>query len=448
MKMRNVGVLLFVLLQSLCGFGQEFAGTWKGDLNAGGMRIPLVIHIQKSESGLAVSADSPTQGAYNLPGKIEVIADSLSISLDAGIAIRGRLANDTTIQTTFYQGNTQLPLSLIRQNASNRISKLNRPQEPQPPYPYNSEDFQLTKDEETSYGGTVTSPGKEGKYPAVILISGSGQQNRDSELFGHKPFKVLADYLTKNEFVVLRFDDLGVGQSKGDLRNFTTLTQAADISFLLDYLAQHPKVDRTKIGLIGHSEGGVIAPIVAAHDDRVRYVVSLAGMAVTGYELSLRQRKDFNSEIPPAKEKFYSDLLDVMQAEGSQDNIRAEMQRKVDAFAATEQLTGQDTVALSRLFTPWFITFVNLDPAIYLDQLDIPVMALNGGKDVQVIAEDNLRIFEQHLPKRKENVFKTYPLLNHLFQTASKGALDEYVNIEETFNEQVLKDMADWLKER
>ena len=446
--MRSFLFVVLGLFGSLMATGQSVVGSWKGDLSVNGVVLPLVVHIQQTDSAYTASADSPAQGAFAIPAKVEVRQDSVDIAVQGGIYVRGRLTNDSTMNTTFLQGGLNLPLVLKRQHGEKPSEKLNRPQEPQLPYPYDSEDFVITKDSATVFGGTITSPKASGKYPAVILVSGSGQQDRDELLFGHKPFKVLADYLTKNGFVVLRFDDLGIGESKGDIFHLTTLTQSDDVDFLLDYLTRYPKVDKDKLGLIGHSEGGIIAPIVASQDNRVRYIVSLAGMAIPGYDLLKRQMADSGGleVIPVEKKELYEDLIQTIKNSEQDDSCRHALQSRIDRFAKTNTLTAEDTIGIRRLFSLWVFTFVRLDPAVYLRQLTIPVMALNGAKDVQVIAQDNITAFKKYLPAHKKHVFKIYPNLNHLFQTAETGALIEYATIEETFHEPVMKDIVAWIK--
>lgn len=446
--MRNLFLIFSLFFGQFVSKAQPFEGTWQGDLSVQGVTLPFVVHLQKSGEGYTAKADSPKQNAFDLPADAIVTGDSIVISVKIGAEIRGRLTDDTTIVSTFHQAGMQLPLTLHKiEGYAAETAKPNRPQEPQEPYPYSTEDFVLDKYGQTTLAGTITSPKEEGKYPAVILISGSGQQNRDEELFGHKPFKVLADYLTRQGIVVLRFDDLGVGGSKGDLENLTTLSQADDVEFLLSYLAAHPKVDTQRLGLIGHSEGGVIAPVIAARNTGVKYIVSLAGMAIPGYELLQRQMKDLNPEsLSPTKEQFYAQIFQTLRSGGDRDVIRAEMQNQIDTFAADGELTAQDTAALSNFFIPWFITFANLDPAVYLKDVQVPVMAVNGGKDVQVIAVDNLKAFEKALPPNDKHLFKQYPGLNHLFQTAPTGAVLEYAEIEETFNPAVMQDIVGWIK--
>ncbi len=434
--------LFFFVVFIQYGFGQSFNGTWKGDLKAQGMTLPFVVHLIQVENGYEAKADSPKQGAFGLAAKAKVTGDSVVVSTDYGAKVVGVLTDDTTITSIFFQGGIQIPLILKKQKV---VEMPKRPQEPQAPFSYDSEDFVVDKDVNTTFGGTITSPKQAGKYPAVILISGSGQQNRDGELFGHRPFKLLADRLTQQGFVVLRFDDLGIGESKGDLINFTTLTQADDVEFLLTYLSGHSKVNPQKIGLIGHSEGGVIAPIIAARNKEVKYVVSLAGMAIRGEELTLRQMADIKGQSVE-KKNFYKDLVTIMGT-GHPDQIRNDMQKRIDAYTETaiDKLTVEDTAGISRLFLPWFITFVKLDPETYLKDVHVPLLALNGAKDIQVVAKDNLEAFRKYLPNNKKNMFKEYPDLNHLFQTATTGDILEYSVIEETFNEQVIKDMLIWL---
>lgn len=444
-------LLLFfslVLVQLACQ-AQSFEGTWQGDLSVQGMTLPFVVHLQKSGEGYTAKADSPKQNAFDLLADAKVLGDSIVVKVTIGAEIRGRMTNDTTIVSTFYQGGMQLPLTLHKsENYSLESAKPKRPQEPKEPFPYSVEDFELEKDQQTTFAGTITSPTADGKYPAVILISGSGQQNRDEELFGHKPFKVLADYLTRQGIVVLRFDDLGIGGSKGDLDNLTTVSQADDVEFLLSYLAKHPKVDIQRLGLIGHSEGGVIAPIIAARNTDVKYIVSLAGMAIPGYELLQRQMEDFNTEpLSPSKKLFYSQIYEAMRTSKDVVGARVKMEEIIDSFDVFDQLTTQDTAMLTPYFVPWYIAFAKIVPAEYLRDVKVPVMAVNGAKDVQVIAADNLKAFENNLPAHTKHVFKQYPELNHLFQTATTGATLEYAEIEETFNPAVMQDIVDWIKQ-
>ncbi|SMG30307.1 alpha/beta hydrolase family protein [Sphingobacterium psychroaquaticum] len=428
---------------------QNYAGRWHGDLDAMGTIIPMVIQLQKVEGTWKGALDVPSQNALNLPLDISLVGDSVSLKGPSGIKIAGRFSSDSVLHTVYFQNGFEAKVLFKRKEGTEMVSlppARVRPQEPKAPFPYLSRDFKIT-DEGTTQAGTITSPKGQGKYPAVILVNGSGQQNRNSELFEHKPFLVLADYLTRNGVVVLRYDDLGTGESIGDVGNLTTLTAADNAEKLLAYLKSQPEVDGNKLGIIGHSEGGVIGPIIAARNPDVKFVVSLAGMAISGRELLGQQLMELGLKGASAsKKQFYMSMLDAMAAENTYNQARAKMEDLIEEFNGVEKLTKEDTASLQPLFMPWYLTFLKLQPKNYLSEVKVPMLVLNGDKDVQVRSEANIATFQTYLPANKKHTYKRYPQLNHLFQTAQTGHVDEYVTIEETFNPEVMSDVLEWMK--
>ncbi len=420
---------------------EGFAGWWKGQVSV----VPIVFHMFDSEDALKVTMDSPTQGVRGIPcGDAEVNGDTIRIDIPS---IRGRFegvlsADGSSIAGTFTQG-VSLATTLVRTTES-EVS-INRPQEPRPPFMYQVE--------EVSFGhggvdlaGTLTKPYYSMQKPgAVVLISGSGLQNRDEEMLGHKPFAVIADYLTRAGWAVLRYDDRGVGGSSAGTPDDTTFDYAEDAMSALRYLKGRSDIDSSCVGLLGHSEGGTIAFIDAAeYPDEVAFVVSLAGMAVKGRDLMLKQ----NSAIA----EFRGVPLDAEQTDRLQkiftaiDTVEdiAELGRVIEETAKEEGRADEAVKQTVRAMTqPWYVNFVRLDATAYLPKVECPVLALNGDYDFQVDADMNLESIRQLVPQAK---VKCYEGLNHLFQKASNRRESmNYGNIEETINDQVLKDIADFL---
>lgn len=344
-----------------------------------------------------------------------------------------------------------------------------RPQLPQPPFPYISRDIQFTNDISTlKLAGTLTIPQGAGPHPAAILITGSGQQDRDETLFDHKPFYVIADHLSRHGIAVLRLDDRGVGGSTGDPTNCTTQDFATDIAAALRFLKNEPEIDPTRIGLIGHSEGGVIAPLVAVtNPSDVKFMVLLAGTGVSGREISIRQGELMAraAGMPEAaiaeQKKLLPTILDLIEADAPDDNIAAAIRamgiqqsraanidpESAEGKAAIESVVKQQTAFLASKWMRWFIKH---DPRPILKLVACPVLALNGSLDTQVPASVNLPEIEKALKEagNKDVTVTELPGLNHLFQTAKSGALDEYAQIEETFAPVALDVMTAWIRKR
>jgi hypothetical protein len=284
--MKNFFILIFIACSTI-SFAQELSGGWTGTLNVQGMELPLVFNFTKTVSGYEATMDSPKQGAKGIPVD-QVIFANKKLTLEvkvASVSYTGEWKSDTEITGTFSQGTFSAPMNLTK-----GVIEIIKPQEPKKPYPYYTEDVQFMNTKENiSLAGTLSLPKKEGVFPAVILISGSGQQNRDSEILGHKPFLVIADYLTRNGIAVLRYDDRGVGESKGDPTLSTSADFANDARAAFDFLRNRKEINPQKVGIIGHSEGGMIAPMLAATDKNVAFIILLAGTGVAGDVLLVDQ---------------------------------------------------------------------------------------------------------------------------------------------------------------
>lgn len=350
------------------------------------------------------------------------------------------------------------------------FSQTKRPQEPKAPFDYPSElvFFENPKAENIKLAGTLTLPKDVKKPPVAILISGSGPQNRDEELMGHKPFLVLADYLTRNGIAVLRYDDRGTAESTGDFNIATTFDFASDAEAAMRYLKTRKDINPNKIGLIGHSEGGLIAALVAAQYKNVAFIIMLAGTGVNGRAVLESQSWEIAKQMGASEETlkfnkaFTSTAYDVLMTEKNENkneiepkiktalkNFKTDLETKNSPYAMyvsdalIERLVNQIT-------SPWFINFIKIEPKDYLEKTTCPVLALNGSKDLQVLAKLNLEAIESALitAGNKDITLKELEGLNHLFQTANTGSPSEYSVIEETFSPIALKIIKDWILNR
>jgi hypothetical protein len=372
---------------------------------------------------------------------------------------KGTVINDSTINGTWTQRGVGYILNLKKLSAA---FTLNRPQEPKPPFPYTAEDLTFTNSKANiNLAGTLTIPKGDGPFPAVIMITGSGGQNRDEELLGHKPFLVIADWLTRNGIAVLRFDDRGMGKSQGSQLNATSADFATDAEAAFNYLKNQPRINPKMIGLMGHSEGGLIAPIVASSNPGIGFIVSLAGPGVTGHQVIIRQSQDISrlsgvseDQIKKSTEtnkKLYAVLRKEKDNKKAEAKILAiyreillkEKTSKEDSEKAVSQLKA--TFGASNY--TWYRYFLFTDPATFWKKVKCPVLALNGEKDVQVASHENLPAIDKALKSSGNISVKTIqmPGLNHLFQHCDKGLPAEYGKIEETFSPEALKIISDWI---
>lgn len=445
-----------LLLASMASFSQDITGQWLGGIEIQGTRLNLVFNISKMGNTYTATMDSPEQNVQGVP--INTVSfENLTVRMGiemAGIEYKGTLNASNEIIGTFSQGGATFPLNLSK--------KKRKPQEPTE-FNYYIEDvtFQNTKDN-ISLGGTLTLPNKEGKFPVVVLISGSGPQNRDSELLGHKPFLVIADYLTKKGIGVLRFDDRGVGESKGDRNIATTKDFANDVSAAVEYLKARKEINTKKIGLIGHSEGGIIAPMVAASSKDISYIVLLAGSGIPGDELLIQQTylvgkaagmsEEDLKEASAANAKVYNIIKTEKNLEQAKKQLAAIIQAgfdelPIDQKPSQDEINNVITQQVAMVTSPWFQYFVSYNPSLILKDVKCPVLVLNGEKDVQVPSKVNTQAIKNALEKggNKKVTVIEFPNTNHLFQECVTCSVDEYEKIEQTFSPIALKQISDWI---
>ncbi len=465
------GLLILVLLAyvTLLSAQKKIAGIWEGKLNAGNISLRMVFHIEKqSEKCYSASMDSPDQGVKDiLCDSVIVNGDSIIVILKGSTRLKGLLAGDSTINGNWEQRGMTFPIDLKKVN---EVSKNpNRPQTPLPPFTYNSEDIEYDNpDKSIHYGATFTYPKGDGPFPTAILITGSGQQDRDETILGHKPFAVIADYLTKKGYAVLRVDDRGMGKSTGDVINSTSLDFAGDVEVGLAYLKERKEVDKKRMGLIGHSEGGLIADIVAARNKDINFVIMLAGPGVKGSDILVKQNADIlkSDSVPDEALKAYEVLYKKIMEDviAAKDSSTSYNKLWVD-FSAWKKSQSHDILTTLNISSdsigngvflkkfehafasPWIRYFMQADPQPLIEKFTCKVLALDGSKDLQVNAEINLAAINKALKKSKSPSFETkeLPGLNHLFQHCSKCTLDEYATIEETFAPEVLDIIGQWL---
>jgi fermentation-respiration switch protein FrsA (DUF1100 family) len=438
----------------------DITGQWNGVLSVQGINLRIVFHISKTADGYTSTMDSPDQGATGIPATTTTF-DGSKLSLAVrNIVYEGEFKTDS-IAGTLKQSGMSVPMILKRE--SEEIKPPARPQEPKPPYPYRTKDVTFeNKAAGVTLAGTLTMPATGNKFTAVILITGSGAQNRDEEIFGHKPFLVIADYLTRRGIAVLRYDDRGTAQSTGDIRTATTADFAADVESAIAYLKTRKEINQKKIGLMGHSEGGVIAPMVAVRSKDVGFIVMLAGSGLRGDALLLLQEEamykvsgmtdDQIAGLLKINAKVFDKIVSAKEVLSQQELTDFMTSMKAEITAAIPDgmgMTGDDYIKqfVEPISTPWMQYFLRYDPAPALEKVKCPVLAVNGSKDLQVPAKENLAAISVALKKggNKKVTIKEYAGLNHLFQECTTGLPAEYVTIEQTFSPDVLKDLGDWI---
>jgi len=449
-------------------FAQDIAGDWHGQLDIQGVKLRLVLHIQQEDDGLKATLDSPDQGAFGLPaGEIRYEAPVLTFAMpNLGVTYKGEWQEAPGKFTgTFTQGGQGFPLELGR--AAIEAVKLERPQEPQPPFPYRSEELTFANEKAggIKLAGTLTLPEGKGPWPAAILISGSGPQNRDEELLGHKPFLVIADHLTRKGIAVLRFDDRGVGASEGDFQAATSADFATDVAAAVKLLRQRPDIHPAQIGLIGHSEGGLVAPMVAAELPEVAFAILLAGPGVNGEKVILHQSALINAaggkpeavmqeQLKLSKGVFKILRKQVDKAKAEQA-IRTYLEKEIPKLSEAgradfEPLDQAIEQQVKQLNSPWMRFFLAHEPIPVLSKVRCPLLVLNGEKDLQVDPAQNVPPIEKALKKakHKDYTIQVLPKLNHLFQHTETGSPSEYATITETFAPEALGLMASWIGKR
>ncbi len=434
------------------------AGDWNGALSVSGASLRIVFHVVAGEDGYSATMDSPDQGALGIPtGSVEMAGDSLIISVPAvGGGYRGRIDGDS-LTGRWSQGGQSLALDLVRGGAAGAPPEPVRPQHPEPPYPYGVEEVRFANpDAGIELAGTLTMPPGDGPFPGVVLVSGSGPQTRDEVVAGHRIFHVLADHLTRNGIAVLRYDDRGVGESGGDLAAATSRDFASDAAAAVAFLRTRPGLDGRALGVAGHSEGGLVAPMVAAADPELAFVVLLAGPGVDGTEILVSQTAAMQrrSGVPApqidANERAIRAVAEILTTRPQDvwtDEVRAALLESVPPGASAEQARAAVDPQVASFANPWMAFFVGYDPVPALESLEIPVLALNGSNDLQVLADVNLPPMRAALGGRPGVTVEELPGLNHLFQPAGTGMPTEYSSIETTFDPGALERVSTWILE-
>lgn len=460
--------LLIVLSIPIPAQTAAIEGNWLGTLETSGVKLRLVLKVTKAADGsLTAKIDSIDQGANDL------VVDSFSgqnksVHFEAkkyGMSYEGTLnEKGDEISGTFKQGPASLPLIFKRTTVA---IKSGRPQDPQKPYPYDEEEvtYENKKDAVKLAGILTLPPARGGKHPAVILITGSGAQDRNETILGHRLFLVLADYLTKRGIAVLRVDDRGIGGSSMGSQAATSENYAGDVLAGIEYLKSRKEINPKQIGLIGHSEGGMIAPLASVRSKDVAFIVLMAGTGQTGEDVLYTQSAliqkagGATTELIRLNTTALKNIFAIMKAEP--DNSRAEkriretLEKQMNGLNEDERkvfapIRAAAESQIQSTLSPWFRYFVTYDPRLTLEKVKIPVLAINGENDLQVSSKENLEIINAALKKsgNKDYTIKSFPKLNHLFQTSETGSPGEYATIEETIAPIVLETIGDWIVKR
>jgi fermentation-respiration switch protein FrsA (DUF1100 family) len=445
-------------------------GSWLGTLEVGGgVTLRMVFHIEPTaEGGLTATLDSPDQGAMGIPAREVSFADGHLRIHSATVAgtFEGDLSSDgTVLEGRWMQGGGELPLTLER--TEGEVEPPARPQEPVPPLPYDEEEVRYSNpDGGHELAGTLTLPREGAPHPTVVLVSGSGPQDRNETVMGHRPFLVLSDHLTRQGIAVLRFDDRGTAESGGSFAGSTSEDFASDALAGVAYLKGRDDIDGAKIGVIGHSEGGLIAPMVAARSTDVAFIVMMAGPGVNGEEIVLEQGaliarasgagEDAVERNRALQRRLFAIVKEVANPEEAAPQLAealrasmAEMSEEERAVAGLESGNEESVIQtqINQVNSPWFRFFLTHDPVPVLRQVSVPVLAVNGEVDLQVPPYQNLPVIERALKEggNQDVTALELPGLNHLFQTSTTGSPNEYRTIEETIAPTALETISEWI---
>ena len=447
---KYLSLLLIAATISCSAFAQDISGSWNGTLNAG-IKLRLVFTIELNNGVYTTTMDSPDQGAKGIPTSATSFENQeLTISIQgSNVSYKGKFENDS-IKGIFTQSGASFPLLLTK----GEVAEIRRPQDPQPPYPYQSEDIRFeNRKANITLAGTLTYPKSGNNFPAVILVSGSSPQNRNSEILNHRPFLVLSDYLTRNGIAVLRYDDRGTAESGGTYATASMQDFATDAEAAIEYLKTRNEINSAKIGVIGHSEGGTIAFILAGENNNLAFIVSMAGAAIKGDSLMKEQRymigkaSGLSDEMIATNEELVAALYNIVET-NSAEYIHENMNEFIDELLpenarTIEQARKAYQQEILRFLSPELLSIIKFDPTNSLQNITCPVLALNGDKDLQVAADTNLQQVEKLV--KSSVTTKKYANLNHLFQPCETGLINEYSTIETTISPEVLKDITDWI---
>jgi pimeloyl-ACP methyl ester carboxylesterase len=453
-----------LLTQSLYASDTLQKQTWVGKLNFSGTELTLVLNTYRhTPDSVTATLDSPDQGAKGIPvSRIIITEDSLTFRVNKLMAtFGGRFSTGKdTLNGLFTQSGFRIPLTLVSQQEE---YKLNRPQEPKPPFPYRAEEVVVKNLKDTlELAGTLTLPPGNGPFPAVVMVTGSGPENRDEEIFGHKPFLLLADRLTRLGFAVLRYDDRGFGKSTGTFGTATTLDFATDAMAAVGFLKCRKDIDTARIGILGHSEGGLVAEIIAAERNDIDFIVLLAGTALKGEEILLLQSGliaragGISEEQIRANEQINSQIYSVLKKNADNEKAAKKIRKILEDYLkknsgespAIPAPSSQIEAQIRTVTSPWFRMFLTLDPMKYIERIKCHVFALYGELDLQVPPAENMKALETGLlfAGNDQYTIEYITGVNHLFQTATTGAPSEYGQIEETVSPIVLEMIENWMK--
>lgn len=444
------------------GNAARLPGVWSGAVDAGGTALRLSLAVERRADGsLGGTLTSVDQGGAQVPVNVLPRGDTAVQIEMVGVplTLQARVsANGDTLAGAWEQAGRSDRFTLVR---GAKAAGPARPQEPKRPFPYREEEVAFQSVPGVRLAGTLTLPQGRGPFPAAILITGSGPQDRDETLVGHKPFLVLADYLTRRGIAVLRYDERGVGGSTGSFAAATSEDFARDTEAAVGFLAARPEIARRKIGLVGHSEGGLIAPMVAARSNGVAFVVMLAGPGLRGDSLlraqgaALLRASGAGEELIRQSDAVQARIFAAVLAGGDSAAVVRRVREALLAGMTPAQRASAGTLDplpanVQAVLTPWFRFLLAYDPQPALRRLKVPTLALNGSLDLQVPAKPNLAAIDAALRAGGNRDFRTVELpgLNHLFQTARTGLLTEYGQIEETFAPAALEAVASWIVQR
>lgn len=452
--MKKTLFLLLAMLYSLFSWSQAIEGQWQGRLKLPASSLRLVFNIQEADGELSATMDSPDQGATGITvSSISFVDSVLHLEVAAAnITYEARMDNEGKLDGTFKQGYLSLPLRMHKGHAKANNS---RPQMPQPPFPYKQEEVTFaSRQAGVHLAASLSIPNGKAPFPAVVLISGSGPQDRDETLFGHKPFLVLSDYLTRKGFVVLRYDDRGVGKSTSDFALATSYDLMHDALGAVHYLRQRSDIDADRISLLGHSEGGLLAFMIAADDPQLACVVALSAPSLRGDSLLLLQKQtlELKMGVPAAlvarNQRIFKGAYALLNAMQHDDDLADSLSQYFTEQYGAALSQPQKKALVQQLTQAWVRGFVGIDPAKYLRQISCPILAIYGSKDVQVPAQDNMERLGALVADSSLLSIVNMQQLNHLLQACESGLPSEYGNIEQTMHPQVLDSIAAYLKKQ
>lgn len=452
-------LILFCNFFILKSEAQNTTGTWRGNIELPGVKLQMIFNISVGEDGhLSATLDVPQQGAAGLPIKEAFTkADSLFLKIPAIMGnFMGKFVSADSIAGEWRQANQVFILNLSK---TGKAKQLHRPQTPQPPFSYLTEEVEyINPMSGFKLAGTLTLPKDANHCPAVILITGSGAQDRDETISEHKPFFVIADYFAKNGIAVLRVDDRGIGGSEGDVSMATSEDFATDVLQGVNFLKKRTEINPTKIGLIGHSEGGLVAPMVANITNDVSFIIMMAGPGTSGDSILMEQTELISKAAGLPDQAIATKLfltrgiINIIKTETDADKRSESLRNAVSGGMYNMMDDDRKNMINNQLEmydNNWFRFFVSYDPYNALTKIQCPVLAMIGEKDIQVPPISNLSAIEKALKEGGNSNFKTMklPNLNHLFQNCETGSPMEYSKIEETISPEVLKIMKDWILE-